>query len=210
MGRWTLILLPWLLWAQPVQFTTEISYTGESAIAIRTMTQAFVSSGYRLDLESADVRSGGGSLRGRVVGLKPFDPRIFAENLLESGVSVQQMGMRGETFSLAVEMRNGIWNVLLIGGDEGTELQKTVTPQWFRVQENQTVRIQPPYGSQWYPEIAVLDSAMNVLYSGRSARAEEEFQMLLPAGAAYLKVSNTNGMKLLREGMWIESLSPGR
>lgn len=210
MGRLILLLIPWILSAQPVPPAIEITYKGESAVAIRTILQGFASLGYRLDLESVETHGETGVLRGRAVGYKPLDPRILVENLQENGVVVERAGIQGSTLILATDARKGAWNVTLVGADEGSELQKVAAPQWFRIQENQTIRIQPPYASRWYPEIAVLGQSMEVLYSNRSTRPEDTFELALPSGAAYLKVSNTNGMKLLREGMWIESLSPGR
>lgn len=206
-----LLFFPLIMWAAPpVQFKTQITFRGESLVAVKSIMHTFSSLGYRLDIGTFSTDKGSGVLQGTVSGIKPFSPEVFTENLKEEGLVINTIRVERGTLVLNVNAEKGVWTAPLIGRDEGVELQKSAASQWFRVEEDQAIRIQPPYGSKWYPEIAVLGSTMEVLYSSRAGKPEEQIEISLPPGAAFLKVSNTNGMKVLPGGMWIESLSPGR
>lgn len=205
-----LLLLPFALWAvQPVQIKTEILFSGEPATALKSIHRGFAQLGYRLDINAVSVNGPGGEVHGSATGIKPFNAELFRETLAETGVRIGTVAVEHGVLRVTADAEGGVWNAPLLGRDEGIELAKTTVSQWFRVEENQVIRIHPPYVGKWYPEIAVLNSSMEVLYSYRSAKAQEEIELPLPPAAAYLKVSNTNGMKLLKEGMWIESISSG-
>lgn len=203
-----LICTPLLLLGGTIN--AHISFTGESAPAVRTITQAFNAIGHRLEIESISVDSGSGELYGAAIGNKPFNPSALGENLKEQGIRIEKAHMEKSTLSLVLDTQNALWNVPLLGSDEGAELKKGNAAQWFRVEEAQHIRIEPPYIGKWYPDISVLDSSMRLLTSFRSLEPKEELTFELPEGAIYLKVSNAQGMKVLKEGMWIESMSPGR
>lgn len=206
-------LLLWIYFvssALAATISVQIRLEGEGLITLRTLTQAFNTIGYKLDIESFVYDSAQGDIEAKASGNRAFSPSILVENLKEQGIIISHELYEGEKLTLSVQTQNGFWNIPLLGVDEGIELKKTSTSQWFRVEENQNIRIEPPYAGKWYPDIAVLDAQMGILSSYRSLEPKEEFQFELPAGARYLKVSNAQGMKALKEGMWIESLSPGR
>lgn len=206
----------WFLWvgfvssALAATINVQIRWEGEGLNALRTLTQSFNSIGYKLEIESLVYENSQGEIEAKALGNRAFAPSILAENLKEQGIVISHARYEGEKLTLSVQTQNGFWNIPLLGADEGIELKKASTPQWFRVEENQNIRIEPPYAGKWYPDIAVLDAQMGILSSYRSLEPKEEFQFELPAGSRYLKVSNAQGMKALKEGMWIESLSPGR
>lgn len=188
----------------------EVRFEGEELSTLRTLSQAFNTIGYKLEVESLSCANDLGELEAKAIGNRVFNPTVLAENLKEQGVGITHARYEGEKLTLALNSQNTLWNTPLLGADEGIELKKVSTPQWFRVEEGQTIRIEPPYAGKWYPDIAVLDAQMGILSSYRSREFKEEFQFELPPGARYLKVSNAQGMKVLKEGMWIESMSAGR
>lgn len=206
----------WFLWigfvssALAATINVQIRYEGEGLNALRTLTQAFNSIGYKLEIESLVYENAQGEIEAKASGNRAFAPSILAENLKEQGIVISHERYEGGKLTLSVQTQNGFWNIPLLGADEGIELKKVSIPQWFRIEEGQIIRIEPPYAGKWYPDIAVLDAQMGILSSYRSREPKEEFQFELPVGARYLKVSNAQGMKALKEGMWIESLSRGR
>ena len=212
MRYWTALLLSPLLAlaAQPNLIQVHFGFTGDSSVAIKSLSQGFGSLGYRLDVESVSVDGLRGDLNGNAVGIRPFSADVLSENLKETGMRVGSLALKQGSLRISADTQQSVWNVPYIGPDEGVELQKTASTQWFRIEDGQNIRIQAPYNGRWYPDVAVLDSSMEVLYSLRSKKAKEELELELPGGARYLKVSNLNGMKVMQEGMWIESVSRGR
>ena len=207
----TLLFFPLFAFAlQSNHILTQIEFSGEPVVAVKVIQNGFNAAGYRLEIHSLMTENGRGTLQGEAVGIRAFDPDVLRENLHEQGVAVEQSEERKGVFSLLLDAKNALWNLPQIGNDEGTELERTNVPQWFRVHSGQTIKIEPSYAGKWYPDVAVLDSSMKVLYSFRSEKAQEEWSFRLPEGACYLKVSNIWGMKVLREGTWIESISSGR
>lgn len=174
---------------------------------IRTITQAFNSAGYRLDIGSLSVDNNSGELNAIATGNRPFSLNALAENLKQQEMRVDKADLDQTGLSLKLDTQNVKWDLPLLGTDDNIELKRANSAQWFRVDESQKIRIAPPYVGKWYPDIAVLDSKMDVLYSFRSLEAHEEFLFELPEGAYYLKVSNAQGMKMMKDGMWVESIT---
>lgn len=206
----------WLLWIGLVSYTfasgltIHVRFEGEGLSTLRILAQSFNAVGYKLELESLTSDNNQGEIEAKASGNRAFTPSLLAENLKEQGIVITHAKYEGNQLSLTLLSQSGYWNIPLLGSDEGIELKKTVTSQWFRVEEGQNIRIESPYAGKWYPDIAVLDTHMGVLHSYRSLAPKEELQFELPSGAYYLKISNAQGMKVLKEGMWIESMSPGR
>lgn len=206
-----LLLLPVFAFAlQSNPIKTEVSFTGEPLLAIKLLQHAFGTVGYRLEIEHFSVGNGSGFVKGSAVGMRAFDPRVLVENLQDGGIKAENVRGEKGVLKLSMDTTGGEWGIAVIGTDEGAELQRVNTPQWYRIQHGQTIRIEPPFVGKWYPDIAVFDRTMRPLYSFRSSKPREELSIELPEGAFYLKVSNVWGMKVLKEGMWIESISPGR
>lgn len=199
-----LIFLPFLLFGG--SFTTHITFIGEPTVSLRTITQAFNALGYKLDITALAIEKDSGELRAIAVGNRPFSGPALEENLKEQGIVIEKASLEKEELVLVADTRSAIWNVPVIREEEGIELKRVSTPQWFRVEEAKAIRIQPPYAGKWYPDIAVFDRTMHQISSFRSNDDKDEFQFELPSGAYYLKVSNAQGMKLLKEGMWIEAV----
>lgn len=207
----TIVFFPALLFAlQPNTIQTQIAFSGEPMAAIKAIMQGFNAVGYKFEVNALSLENSYGELHGSAVGIKPLSVGVLGENLAEEGIVLESSGLEKGVLTLRLNTENAVWNAPLIGSDEGAELQRASSAQWFRVQSGQTIRMEPPYVGKWYPDIAVLDASMRVLYSFRSPKAKDELELELPDGAYYLKVSNVWGMKVLKEGMWIESITPGR
>lgn len=138
-------------------------------------------------------------------GKKTFDLKDFAEKLRAHQITVQGRTSQNKESRIELDASQVFWNLPAISEDEGAQLERTTVPSWFVVNKSQGISIEPPYGNKWFPEIAVFDNNMEVLASSKEFQASDRMSFKLPEHAVYLKVSNANGMKLLKEGMWIES-----
>lgn len=185
---------------------THVTFRGEPIVSVRTITQAFNTLGYKLDITTLTVQDNAGEFGATAAGNRPFSVTVLEENLKEQGMQIEKASIENEELILVLDTQNSIWNVPLLQEEGGAELKRVSTPQWFRVEQAKAIRIQPPYAAKWYPDIAVFDRAMHPISSLRSNDDKNEFQLDLPNGAYYLKVSNVQGMKLLKEGMWIEAV----
>lgn len=204
----SLFCTPLLLFG--VSINSHISFTGEPTVSVRTITQAFNAIGYKLEIDTLDVQKNRGELSGSAIGNKIFNPTALSENLKEQGIRIEKAHLEKNILVMVLDTQSARWNIPLLGSDEGVELKRVNAAQWFRVEEGQHIRIEPPYPGKWYPDVCVLDVSMSLLSSFRSLEPKEELEFELPKGAYYLKISNAQGMKVLKEGMWIESMSPGR
>lgn len=189
---------------------THITFSGEPTASIRTITHAFNAIGYKLDVNSLSIEKNRGELSATAVGNKVFNASALGENLKEQGIVIQKAHLDAKGVVLELNTQNALWNIPLLEGDDGAELKRLSTSQWFRIEKVQSIHIQPPYAGKWYPDVSVLDTNMEVLSSLRSLKSEEELTFELPQGTRYLKISNTQGMKVLKEGLWIESVSSER
>jgi hypothetical protein len=199
-----LVSFPLFVWGN---LQTHIHFTGDPRVSVRTVLHTFHTLGYRFDIHSLSVSPEGGEIIGTAIGNRPFQPSAFVETLKNQKIRIDKSSMEKSRMTLTLDTRDAFWDVPSITEEDGASLKRANTPQWFRISGTRNIRIEPPYGGKWYPEIAILNSDMEVLSSSRSAEAKEEMFIELPAESYYLKVSNTQGMKLLKEGMWIESLN---
>lgn len=137
-------------------------------------------------------------------GRKAFEPKYFRELLGESGIKVTKGSVQNKKWTLEMDASFARWNLPSISRNEGAQLGKSTLPFWYDVENARGISIEAPYGGKWYPDIAVMDASMNVLGSLRTFVSRDQMNFSLPNGSRYLKVSSANGMKLLKEGMWIE------
>jgi hypothetical protein len=199
------IIFPSFLWG--TTFNTHISFTGEPIVALRSIHNAFNTLGYRLDIQKLRADGTSGELSATAVGNKILNGAVLAENLKEENIRIEKARLDGQDLDLVLDARSAKWNVSVLAPEEGTELKRVSAPQWFQIDQSRYIRISPPYVGKWYPDITVLNEQMGVVYSYRSSEPKEEVVFELPQGAFYLMVSNTQGMKMIKEGMWIESLN---
>lgn len=136
---------------------------------------------------------------------KPFDPKAFTQELNAHHIMVRHAELQNREWTMELDASQASWNLPAITQDEGAQVERTNVPVWFKVNQTVGIAVEAPYNSKWYPEIAVLDDKMNVLASLKESTSTDRMAFLLPERAMYLKVSNANGMKMLKEGMWIES-----
>jgi len=206
-----LLLLPLgLFGAQLTQIKTHIELTADPLVGLTTLIYSFNTLGYKLQIDSVSTQKSVSRIDALVIGLKPLNPVVLGDTLQENGIKLTYARMNQETMELGIDATAAVWNVPLLNPDEGVEMQRSNTPYWFRVEGGQMIRIEPAYGAKWYPDVSVMDASMHVLSTERSEKSVHELEFSLPEGAYYLKISNTNGMKALKEGMWVESMSPGR
>ena len=137
---------------------------------------------------------------------KPFEARYFGEILQEHGMFLTKATLKDKKRLLTINASQARWEIPKISPDEGGQLEKSLTANWFRIDESSALTIEAPYDGKWYPEIAIFDDSMTLLASVREFSPKTKKEFSLPQGATYLKVSNANGMKLLKEGTYIEHI----
>jgi len=205
-----LVLSVGLLGTQFTKLKTHMEVRADPLVALTTLTYTFNKLGYKMQIDSISTQESITRIEAVLIGIKPFNTAVLAEYFQENGIKLTYGRVSQGKLELGIDAISAVWNTQILSADEGLELQRSVTPYWLRVEAGQIINIQSPYGGQWYPDISVLDRSMRVLYTFRSEKSHDDLKFLLPAGAYYLKISNTNGMKALKEGMWIESMSEGR
>lgn len=161
--------------------------------------------GFKVSMHRISSAEGAMEMDMTLSGKQPFDPKKLSENLREHRITVQTQAVKSKQWVMGLDASTAVWNVPPITEDEGAQIERTAAPSWFMVRNAPGITIESPYGHLWYPEIAILDDQMHPLVSLRETEPKERMTFALPEHAMYLKVSNLNGMKMLREGMWIES-----
>lgn len=175
-----------------------------STVSTKVLFNTFATMGQRNKVTSYKYNEAGVEIELGLSGFKPFDPRYFAEIARENKMVLKKITHHDKQWDVQLDASGVQWNITAITPNEGASMGKTTVAEWFNAQQCQTLNIEAPYSGKWYPDIAVLDANMEVLSFVRSFTAQDKMNFTLPDGAVYLKVANTNGMKLLKEGMWIE------
>lgn len=206
MKYWFLCLVCLPLLGDTVEF--RMNFKGESALSLRTIQHAFASVGYRLEPEDFKAEQSQGELSGKAIGNKGFHAAGVMDTLKKSRIRIEKWDFAAKTLTATLDTREGIWNLDVISQEDGAELKRLNAAQWFRLEGGGVIRIQPPYVGKWYPDVAVFDAGLELLSSIRSSEPKEELEFELPPDACYLKISNVQGMRVLKEGMWIESIPP--
>lgn len=199
-----------LFGAQLTQLKTHIELTSDPLVSLSILSHTLNTLGYKLQIDEITAQKSFSRIEGAILGSKPLNPATLSESLQDANMSLIYARMNQGKMELGINAATAVWNVPVLGVDEGMQLERSNSPYWFRIEGGDMIRIEPPYGGKWYPDVSVLDASMRVLYAYRSNKSFDEMRFPLPEGAFYLKISNTNGMKALKEGMWVESMSEGR
>lgn len=163
------------------------------------------SMGFKADMHRFTSADGRVEMDLVLSGKKLFDPKEFIETLDEHQIRLESRPFKNKQLTIGLDATNAFWHLPAISEDEGAQLEHTNLPYWFVVDKALGISVEAPYGNKWYPEIAVFDNNMQILGSFRELKPRDRMSFKLPEHAVYLKISNANGMKMLKEGMWVES-----
>lgn len=167
------------------------------------LQQVFESMGLKTDVHRFVSEDGIVEMDFTLYGKKILDPRRFNDVLGEHQITLKSGQLKNQQWSIGLDASRALWNLAPISEDEGAQLERRALAYWFLVNKAQGISIEAPYGNKWYPDIAVFDSNMQILASFREFKSQEQITFKLPENAMYLKVSNANGMKMLKEGTWV-------
>jgi len=165
----------------------------------------FTSMGFKADIYRFVMTDGAVEMDCTLYGKKVFDPRGFSDALSEHQIMVKSGEFKNKQWNVGLDAAQAFWNLPPISEDEGAQMERRVLPYWFVVNKAQGISIEAPYGNKWYPDIAVFDSNMQILATFREFKSNDRLTFKLPQNAMYLKISNANGMKMLKEGTWVSS-----
>ncbi|MDD5385882.1 MAG: hypothetical protein PHQ22_01660 [Sulfuricurvum sp.] len=180
-----------------------------SILSSKIIIQALNTIGQRVSIHRYESDGERARMEISLSGRKVFDPKYFSEILRDNAMVITAGAVRDKKWTIEIDASFVLWQIPVITPDEGAQMEKSAVPAWFVVNQSSALTIEAPYGNKWYPDIAVLNANMEVLSSMHTFKPEERISFTLPEGAMYLKVANTNGMKLLKEGMWIENTTDG-
>lgn len=178
---------------------------GEPIRACKVLQQFFSSNAYQVEIQRFSFDGTISEIHIRIKGKKGYDPKRFMEELKERSIRIFSSHTDNLQWHLTLGMGEAILDIPSINEESSVQMSRSIHPYWFDVSRARYITIEAPYGGAWYPEIAVLDSNMQVLYSSKAERPQQQMAFELPEGSHYLKVSNSQGMHLLKEGMWISS-----
>ena len=199
-----LLLIPFVLFAAHSTNTLNLTLNHSDRVATKIILYALNSIGQRVSIHRYEREDQRVFMEIRIEGSKEFESKYFGEIIRDSGLSIIKASVQKNVWNIELEGSQARWNLSEITPDEGSQMEKGTSASWFIVDRSRAITIEAPYNGKWYPDVAVLDANMEVLSSLREFKSQESLTFSLPEGAMYLKVSSVNGMKLLKEGMWIE------
>lgn len=191
--------------AKEVKSEINLNVTHGGLVSSIILQHVLASIGYRIHINRFSSANEVTEMDMTLYGKKPFDPKEFAEELSLHQIRASHAYVSNKKWTIGLEASQALWNVPAITQDEGSQIERTNLAVWFRVNNTLGITVEAPYGTKWYPEIAVFDDKMQTLLSMKESTFKDRMTFPLPEHAMYLKVSNANGMKILREGMWVES-----
>ena len=198
------VILTLSLVAGDTKTNVDLRVAHGSILSSKIIVQALNTVGQRVSIQRYENDGETTRMEISLSGRKGFDPKYFSEILRDNSMVITAGSVRDKKWTIEIDASSLLWQIPAITPDEGAQMEKSAVPAWFVVHQSSALTIEAPYGNKWYPDIAVLDANMEVLSSMRSFKTQERMTFTLPEGAMYLKIANTNGMKLLKEGMWIE------
>lgn len=201
---YTLLLTSSLAFAD-VKNDMHITVVQGGMLSTAIIGQLFSSMGLKAQMHRFEGTEGMVEIDCTLYSKRGFDPKAFSDALSEHQIIVKSGEFKNKLWTLNLDASQAFWNLSPISEDEGAQLERQAFPYWFVVNKAQSISIEAPYGNKWYPDVAVFDSNMQVLAAFREFKSQDRFAFKLPENAMYLKVSNANGMKMLKEGTWVSS-----
>lgn len=197
------LLLTYSLALGDVKSDVHLTISQGGLLSSAIIQQVFGSMGLKADVHRFVSADGMVEMEYALYGKKAFDPKGFSDALGEHQIVVKSGQLKNKQWRMGLDATHAFWNLAPISEDEGAQLEQRTLSYWFVVNKAQGISIEAPYGNKWYPEIAVFDSNMQILAFFREFKSHDRLNFKLPENAMYLKVSNANGMKMLKEGMWV-------
>lgn len=197
------LLLTYSLALGDVKSDVHLTISQGGLLSSAIIQQVFGSMGLKADVHRFVSADGMVEMEYALYGKKAFDPKGFSDALGEHQIVVKSGQLKNKQWRIGLDATQAFWNLAPISEDEGAQLEQRTLPYWFVVNKAQGISIEAPYGNKWYPEIAVFDSNMQILAFFREFKSHDRLNFKLPENAMYLKISNANGMKMLKEGMWV-------
>lgn len=206
-GLWiaAMILCATLLSAEQKGSQILFRIEGEPLVVTKLLQKTFASNAKQMSIHHFTTDTSISEIQIGSHDSKGFDLRRITDSLKERGVKIIQAKSDGKVWHLDLDMRDISIDFPLINNDSSAEMKRSTYPYWFDVSETKFVTIDPPYESEWYPELAIFNGNMEVLHSSRSKDIQGRKTYELPEGSKYLKVSNSHGMLLLKEGLWVSA-----
>lgn len=204
-----IVFFTFSLIASDIKTEVAVRITHGTTLSTKIILQAFNTVGQRIDIHRYESDSEMTQIDILLSGRKVFDPKYFNEIVHANGMTITAGAMSKKKWTIEIDASSVLWQIPAITADESAQMEKSSVPLWFSVNQSRALTIEAPYGGRWYPDIAVLDANMEVLSSEHSFQPQERMSFALPEGAMYLKIANMNGMKLLKEGMFVEQNSNG-
>ena len=200
-----LLLLTLLVSAKEIKSSIHLKVTQGGLLSTVIVHHVLGSMGFKADMNHFSSNNEAVEMDMILTSKKPFDPKAFIEELSLHQIVTRNGQAKNKQWEIELDASHALWNIPAITEDEGAQVERSSVAFWFQVNKASGITVEAPYGYKWYPEIAILDNQMQALSSIKESTSTDRMTFRLPEGAMYLKVSNTNGMKMLREGMWIES-----
>jgi hypothetical protein len=190
--------------AKAEENTMKLTLHHGDIVATKIIVSTFAAMGFKVHVYDYSYDGETTHMMLKLFGRKPFEAGEFRDLLRENNIEITTGAYRQKVWQIEADAASALWNIPIISPDEGGQLSKSSDSQWFALNGVTGLSIEAPYGGKWYPQVALLDERMEVLTSYEEHVPKENLRFALPQGARYLKVSNASGMKLLREGTWIE------
>lgn len=182
-----------------------LRFENEPLRASKVLQQFLSSNGYQGEIQRFSFDGTISEIQIRIKGKKGYDPKRFMEELKERSIRIRSSHTHNQQWYLNLDMGEAILDIPSINEDSSSQMNRSIYPYWFDVSGARYITIEAPYGGAWYPEIAVMDTDLRVLHSSKQIQSQHRMVFELPDGSHYLKVSNAQGMHLLKEGMWVSS-----
>lgn len=197
------LLLTFSLASADIKSDIHITIEQGGLLSNAIIQQVLTSMGFKVDIHRFVSTDGVIEMDCTLYGKKVFDARGFSDVLSEHQIVVKSGQLKNKQWNIGLDATQAFWNLSAISEDEGAQLERRALPYWFVVNKAQGILIEAPYNNKWYPDIAIFDSNMQILATFREFKSNDRLIFKLPENAMYLKVSNANGMKMLKEGTWV-------
>ena len=192
-----------LLYDRPIQLRLAFRKQSDPLIFLKIINESLETMGYNFFLTNNALHDSAGFV---------WEIYLQTEHVVDPESFAKALGARGCTITNIVKNDDHYWfydidssraTLAACSVEVGvnTNLGKPLKPYWIDVKNLKEITVTVNGGDRWFPDVVFFDEHLHLLSDIKSEESTRTLKLKVPAGAAYLKLSDAFLLENIKHGL---------
>ena len=194
-----------LLYDRPIQLRLAFRTQGDPLIFLKVINESLETMGYNYFLTNNALRDSAGFVWEMYLQTEHVvDPEALAKALGARGCSITNIVKNADHYWFYdIDSSNAYVSARKVSAGAPIALGKPLKPYWIDIRNAKEVILSTSGGDRWFPDVVFFDERLHLLSDIKSEESAKNIKLKVPAGAAYLKVSDIFLLDNIKHGLSI-------